>query len=206
MILAATARAAIERPASEKRGVLLTMLQVKFKVPICGEASVGKTCLVLRFTENKFMETKSTIGVAFAIKDVQTKEQGKIRLQLCDFAGEERFRTLLGPFCIGSSGAILLFDLNWPDSFKGLDEWMEIIRANTGEGDKLGTRQPIPVVLAGTKKDLCKDAGRPVKKERIDAFMKKHGITSYHEISSKTGENVEQVFADLVKQMLANNP
>ncbi|MEX2682284.1 MAG: Rab family GTPase [Candidatus Sigynarchaeota archaeon] len=181
-------------------------MQVKFKVPICGEASVGKTCLVLRFTENKFMETKSTIGVAFAIKDVQTEDQGKIRLQIWDFAGEERFRTLLGPFCIGSAGAILLFDLNRPDSFKGLDEWMEIVRANTGESDKLGTKKPIPVVLAGTKKDLCKGDARLIKKESIDAFMKKHGISSYHEISSKTGENVETVFMDLVKQMLANNP
>jgi small GTP-binding protein len=182
------------------------MLNIKFKVVICGEGSVGKTCLVLRFTENKFMETKSTIGVAFAIKDVQTKEQGKIRLQLWDFAGEERFRTLLGPFCIGSSGALLLFDLNWPESFKDLDAWMEIVRANTGEGDRLGRKKPIPIVLAGTKKDLCKGNVRPIKKETIEAFMKKHGITSYHEISSKTGENVETVFMDLVMRMLAVNP
>ncbi len=182
------------------------MLNIKFKIPICGQGSVGKTCLVLRFTENKFMETKSTIGVAFAIKDVQTQEQGKIRLQIWDFAGEERFRTLLGPFCIGSSGAILLFDLNWPESFKELDDWMEIVRDNTGESDRLGKKQPIPVVLAGTKKDLCKGGERPIKKGLIDAFMKKHGITSYHEISSKTGENVESVFRDLVAQMLASNP
>ncbi|MBN2150370.1 MAG: GTP-binding protein [Candidatus Lokiarchaeota archaeon] len=179
------------------------MLQVKFKVVICGEGGVGKTCLVLRFTENRFMETKSTIGVAFAIKDVQTKEQGAIRLQLWDFAGEERFRTLLGPFCIGSSGAILLYDLSSPESFKDLDAWMEIVRANTGEGDRLGRKQPIPVVLAGTKKDLCKGDARPVEKGTIDAFMNKHGITSYHEISSKTGENVETVFADLVSRMLS---
>jgi small GTP-binding protein len=181
------------------------MLNIKFKVPICGEGSVGKTCLVLRFTENKFMETKSTIGVAFAIKDVQTTEQGKIRLQLWDFAGEERFRTLLGPFCIGSSGAILLYDLNRPESFKDLDDWMDVVRKNTGEADRLGTKKPIPIVLAGTKKDLCKGNIRPVKKETIDAFMKKHNITSYHEISSKTGENVEVVFKDLVTRMLAAN-
>ncbi|NMC05995.1 MAG: GTP-binding protein [Candidatus Lokiarchaeota archaeon] len=181
------------------------MLNIKYKVVVCGESGTGKTCLVLRYTENKFMATKSTIGVAFAVKDVQTEEQGKIRLQLWDFAGEERFRTLLGPFCIGSSGAILLYDLNQPESFKDLDSWMEIVRTNTGEGDRLGKKKPIPVVLAGSKKDLCKGNVRPVKKEMIDAFMKKHDITSYHEISSKTGENVETVFSDLVSRMLAGN-
>ena len=179
------------------------MLNIKYKVVICGEAIVGKTCLVMRYTENKFMETKSTIGVAFAVKDVHTEEQGKIRLQMWDFAGEERFRTLLGPFCIGASGAIMLYDLTNPVSFTHLDEWMEIARSHTGESDRIGKKKPIPVVLAGSKKDLLKGSDRPVKKEVLNAFMKKHGITSYHEISSRTGENVEVVFKDLVKLMLA---
>ena len=167
---------------------------------------VGKTCLVIRFTEDKFMETKSTIGVAFAVKDVDTEEQGRIRLQIWDFAGEERFRTLLGPFCIGSSGAILLYDLTNPESFGHLDDWISIIRSNTGEADQLGAKKSIPVVLAGTKKDLIKGKKqRPVSMDDVTAFMEKHEITSYHDISSKTGENVEAVFKDLVTEMLAAN-
>jgi len=179
------------------------MLNIKYKIVICGEAVVGKTCLVMRYTENKFMETKSTIGVAFAVKDVHTDEQGKIRLQIWDFAGEERFRTLLGPFCIGASGAIMLFDLTKPDSFTHLDDWMDIVRSHTGESDRIGKKTAIPVVLAGSKKDLLKGPERLVKKETLNAFMKKNAVTSYHEISSKTGENVEVVFKDLVKRMLA---
>ena len=182
------------------------MLNIKYKIVIAGESATGKTCLVLRFTEDKFMETKSTIGVAFAVKDVDTNEQGRIRLQIWDFAGEERFRTLLGPFCIGSSGAILLYDLTSPESFDHLDEWMEIIRSNTGEADQEGTKKDIPVVLAGSKKDLLDDEEqRPVNDDAVKIFMENYGITSYHEISSKTGENVEDVFNDLVNQMLAAN-
>jgi len=182
------------------------LLNIKYKIVIAGESACGKTCLVLRYTEDKFMETKSTIGVAFAVKDVDTEDQGKIRLQIWDFAGEERFRTLLGPFCIGSSGAILLYDLTTPESFEQLDDWITIIRSHTGEADQEGAKKPIPVVLAGSKKDLLKGKKqRPVAKDDVTAFMEKHGITSFHEISSKTGENVEQVFKDLVTQMLAAN-
>ncbi len=96
----------------------------------------------------------------------------------------------------------MLYDLTKPDSFSHLNEWMEIVRSHTGESDRIGRKMPIPVVLAGSKKDLLKGPERLVKKDAITAFMKKNTITSYHEISSKTGENVEVVFKDLVKQML----
>lgn len=177
------------------------MMSVKYKIVIAGQTSVGKTSLVLRFTQDKFTETKSTIGVGFAIKDVHTERSGKIRLQIWDFAGEERFRTLLGPFCTGAAGAILLHDLTDPDTFTKLDDWIRIVRSNTGDLVAGGEKHPVPVLLAGAKKDLV-HGPRSVPREQIDAFMKKHGITAYFEISSKTGENVEDVFSILVKAML----
>lgn len=177
-------------------------IAIKYKVVIAGNSGVGKTSLVERFTEGTFSETKSTIGVGFAIKDIHTVEKGKVRMQLWDFAGEDRFRVMLPKFCMGSTGAVLVYDLTDPESFFGLNEWMDIIRQNTGEEDEDGKKVPIPIVFVGAKKDLLERDERPIKQEYIDEFMENYGIKGYFEISSKTGENIEKSFVDLVKQMI----
>ncbi|MHA1371282.1 MAG: Rab family GTPase [Promethearchaeota archaeon] len=179
------------------------MFSIKYKVIITGEAQVGKTSLVDRFTEGTFSGTKSTIGVGFAVKDIFTKEKGNVRMQLWDFAGEERFRTLLPKFCMGATGAILMYDLTNPASFFALNEWMDIIRDNTGDVGENGDKIPIPIVFLGSKKDLIDEGHKClIKKEYVDEFMENYGIQAYFEISSKTGENVEKAFIELLKEML----
>ncbi|MFX0098761.1 MAG: Rab family GTPase [Candidatus Hodarchaeota archaeon] len=177
-------------------------IQIKYKVVVAGNSRVGKTSLVERFTEGTFSETKSTIGVGFAIKDIHTVEKGKVRMQLWDFAGEDRFRIMLPKFCLGSTGAMLVYDLTDPESFFGLNEWMDIIRQNTGEQNDKGEPVNIPIVFIGAKKDLLKDGERPIKQEYIDEFMENYDIKTYFEISNKTGENVEESFVELVKHMI----
>ncbi|KAJ8311734.1 hypothetical protein KUTeg_011089 [Tegillarca granosa] len=63
-------------------------------VVLVGDSGVGKTNLLSRFTRNEFnAESKSTIGVEFATRNVQIK--GKtIRAQIWDTAGQERYRAI----------------------------------------------------------------------------------------------------------------
>ncbi|CAM9536816.1 unnamed protein product, partial [Choristocarpus tenellus] len=62
------------------------------KVVLIGDSGVGKSNLLSRFTRNEFnLESKSTIGVEFATKSIQT--EGKtIKAQIWDTAGQERYR------------------------------------------------------------------------------------------------------------------
>ena len=69
-----------------------------FKVVLIGDSGVGKSNLLSRFTRNEFnLESKSTIGVEFATKSIQT--EGKtIKAQIWDTAGQERYRAITSAY------------------------------------------------------------------------------------------------------------
>jgi small GTP-binding protein len=155
---------------------------------VAGEGGVGKTTLVVRYCEGVFKhDTRTTVGVGFASKEVKLRGEA-IRLQIWDFGGEERFRFILPVYCKGANAAILAFDTTRFQSVKNLPEWVEIIRKNAGN---------IPIVLVGTKTDL--EDKRTVKREEGEAFSNKNKIEGYYDVSSKTGLNVDTVFAKVAE-------
>jgi len=72
---------------------------VPFKICMIGSSMVGKTCIVERYVNNNFsMSTAPTISAAFHTKIVEVQPQGcpptKVKLQIWDTAGEEKFRAI----------------------------------------------------------------------------------------------------------------
>nr|MDO8115969.1 Rab family GTPase [Candidatus Sigynarchaeota archaeon] len=170
----------------------------RFKIIVAGDTGCGKTSLVLRFTKDIFVEAESTIGVAFALKDVHVPSNGIIRMQIWDFSGQPRFKTLLGPMCIGASGSILVYDASDVsiETFNALESWLDILRSNALTINKKGVAIPVPVVLVGTKHDLLPDKEQKnATSTTIRAFMRKHGIALHHVVSGKTGAGVAAMFA-----------
>ncbi len=164
-----------------------------FKTIIAGSGGTGKTTLLYRFKNNKFLEdTKITIGVEFSIAQV-----GQATLQLWDFAGEERFRDMLPSFCLGANGCIMVFDLGNAKSFLDLTEWLSIIRNNT---------KTIPVILVGTKLDLIEEGKveQAVSEEKVKEFLDENNILKFIKISSKNGQNVTTAFETITNLMLKN--
>lgn len=83
-----------------------------FKVIIIGDSGVGKTNLILRFSEDSFKENYvATIGVDFKIKTLSVGDK-KIRLQLWDTAGQERFRTITETYYKGAAGIVLTYSVD----------------------------------------------------------------------------------------------
>jgi len=55
---------------------------------------VGKSCLLLRFSEDSFTPSFiTTIGIDFKIRTIELDGK-RIKLQIWDTAGQERFRTI----------------------------------------------------------------------------------------------------------------
>jgi len=161
----------------------MTDYDYTFKLMMLGDASVGKTSLTLRYISGYFMEDlKLTIGVDFYSKTTLFNEK-KVKLQMWDFGGEERFRFLLSQYCKGANGAFFLYDITNVRSIDHLPEWTQIVRENAGD---------IPIMLIGSKKDL--DEFRAVPREDGILAAKKYNLASFIELSSKTGENVENAF------------
>lgn len=126
-----------------------------FKTLLIGNSAVGKSSLLLRFSDNIFQESfYPTIGVDFKIRTF-THEGSVIKLQMWDTAGQEKFKTITSAYYKGAQGIILVFDLCDRKSFEDIQMWMSEI-------ERYSTREVVRV-LVGNKSDMAGD--RQVEKD-----------------------------------------
>ncbi|MHA1733097.1 MAG: Rab family GTPase [Promethearchaeota archaeon] len=171
------------------------MFRYTFKILLLGDASVGKTTLTHRFIDGVFLDNpRLTIGVDFFSKKVLVpEEEGEMaaRLQIWDFGGEERFRFLLPTYCKGANAALFLYDITNSKSLYHLPQWTKIVFQNTSA---------IPILLVGAKADLEEFRAVPTE-EGIEA-AKQNSLAGFVEVSSKTGQNVEECFNIITKILI----
>merc|ERR1712071_132716 len=163
-----------------------------FKVVLIGNAGVGKTCLVRRFTQGVFPPGQgATIGVDFKMKTVEV-DGAKIKLQIWDTAGQERFSTITSAYYRGASGFLFCYDTTDADSFAALPKCLE-------EAESCRT-QPTKSILIGNKCDLKDEQAVPTADAK--AFADSNGM-SFFETSAKDSVNVEAAFMQLTGELLA---
>ena len=168
-----------------------------FKLTIFGDGGVGKTTLIKRYLTKVFDEDlKMTIGADFSIKELQVDGKST-RLRIWDFAGEERFKVLLPSFAKGADGGIFMFDTTRYASLKNVDDWLSIFERSTAD-----QQIEIPIIMVGGKNDLLNK--RSVESEEAHKLVNKFNLNGYFECSSKTGENVEQIFEFITHLMIEN--
>ena len=103
-----------------------------FKILIIGDSSVGKSNILLRFSDNIFHETfLPTIGVDFKIKTVQLNNK-TIKLQIWDTAGQERFKTITSAYYKGAHGIIIVYDITDKDTFNNVSSWIAEAKKHGG--------------------------------------------------------------------------
>lgn len=170
------------------------------KVVMVGDSSVGKTCLVLRYIERQFQDSISTIGASFVMKS-----WGYYNIAIWDTAGGEKYAGLSTFYYRNASAAILAFDMFDRKSFEILVQRYIPILNNVSSAK-------LKVVVA-TKRDLLKTQVRMVsEKEGIDLAKESNphldfsrGNVPYFETSSKTGENVDEMFEYVFQYFYPNN-
>lgn len=157
-----------------------------FNIVLIGDTGVGKSSLMVRFTENYYSELNvSTVGLDFKSKIVEL-EGHTVKLLITDTAGQEQFHSLTYSYYRGADGIIIVYDVTEKDTFDNLQTWLEDIYAYAREDtDKL---------LVGTKSDMT--AERVVSHRSAQRLAKQLGIP-FFEASAKSGTNVEKVFNTL---------
>jgi len=155
-----------------------------FKILLLGDASVGKTSFTKRYCYNIFNPSERlTIGVDFHVKTIELNGK-KIKLQIWDVGGEERFRFLLPTYCLGANAAFLLYDITRSPTLDNIPEWTSIVRQKAGS---------IPIMLVGAKLDLATNQ-RQIDREFGIQLAEKNKMNSFVEISAKENVNIEKGF------------
>jgi len=161
------------------------------KILILGESGVGKSSLLLRFTDDRFdTEQAATIGVDFKVKKLKI-EGNSVKLAIWDTAGQERFRTLTPNFYRGAQGVILVYDVSSRASFGKLDVWINELETYCNVNGCIK-------MLVGNKIDK---GNREITREEGSKFARKHSML-FIESSAKTREGVQLAFEELVEKVI----
>ncbi|OMJ71770.1 hypothetical protein SteCoe_29943 [Stentor coeruleus] len=162
-----------------------------FKCIIIGDTGVGKSCLLLQFTDNRFRNDHDlTIGVEFGAKRLTINEK-IIHLQIWDTAGQESFRSITRGYYRGAAVALLTFDVTRKDTFINLSKWLE--------ETKLNGNPNMVIILVANKVDL--ESHRVISQDDIENFAIQNKIM-FIETSAKTALNVNEAFINPVKEVL----
>ncbi|TIB75258.1 hypothetical protein E3Q18_03131 [Wallemia mellicola] len=173
-----------------------------FKLLLIGNSSVGKSSLLLRFTENDFLpeeDANATIGVDFKVKYIQIKDK-RYKLSIChsftlaydrDTAGQERFRSLVSSYYRGAQGVILVYDVTNRETFDKLRVWFQ-------ELDTYSTDDAVKIVV-GNKTDV--NHQRAVSIEEAKELAELHNAM-FVECSAKTSTGVNHLFYELAQKII----
>ena len=152
-----------------------------------GETSVGKSSLLHVFIKNEFPENiLPTIGVEFASKEIQLKDNSKIKIQMFDTAGLEKYRSIVSNYCRKALGCFLVFDITNKNSFDQCKNFLIDIK-QIAEPDCV-------FLLVGNKIDL--EENRQVNKEEAKKFATENKMY-YIETSAKNKFKVNDAFNTL---------
>ena len=167
--------------------------EIVFKILLLGDSSVGKTSLILKYTEDYFQETYlSTVGIEYKTKTLEIKGV-EVTLEIWDTAGQERFRSLSKTFIKDAEGIIFVYDITNKKSFDDLKIWIKECEDHAKKDYKK--------ILVGNKIDLEND--REVNEESHNKICEKDKISGFF-TSAKSGENVEDAYLELAKLIVGD--
>ena len=163
-----------------------------FKILILGDHAVGKSCFIIRYTDDTFQDVYlSTIGMDCKYKDINLENGKSIRLQIWDTAGQDRFRSLTKNLYKGASGIILIYDISQRKTFDNVKGWIESIKEEVSS--------KVLIVLVGNKIDKIEE--REVKKVEGEDLAEELKLPFY-ECSALTGENINNAFLGLARKLV----
>jgi DnaJ homolog subfamily C member 27 len=165
----------------------------RIKVLSMGSAQSGKSCLIKRYCEERFVSKYiATIGVDYGVKPVKI-DGLDVRVNFWDLSGHSEFFEIRNEFYKDTQGCILVFDVGSRASFEELDAWL-------AEATKYGANpQDLPIALCGNKIDkkraVAEDEGRQFATSRRLSL-------GYFETSASSGANVTEMFESLFREIV----
>ncbi len=156
------------------------------KIVLLGHFGVGKSSLIRRFVENTFTEDyKVTIGVHILKKDVKV-EDDTVSLIIWDLEGTDDIKQVRSSYLLGTHGFIYVFDSSRPSTFENINEEIAFIEQEYN---------PPKLQVVGNKVDL-------VDLKKLKSIIKENGFRCDYLTSAKNGDNVNEMFSELAKDLI----
>lgn len=161
--------------------------QLQVKLMLLGDQAVGKSSLMIRYTEDIFnLNIMGTAGIDLKKKNV-TINNDNIKVMIYDTAGHDRFRQITKTQYRGAKGIILVYDVTDKKTFDSVSYWMDHIKENA-DAD-------VEILLVGNKTDITEN--RTVKVDDGAELGKKFNVKVV-ETSAKSGDNVDKAFMSII--------
>lgn len=169
------------------------------KICIIGDFSVGKTSLIRRFVDRQFSDQYlSTVGAKISCKVVElpvnhSTNKKIIKLLIWDVEGKTKFKSIAPAYLQGAKGGIIVADLSRQETIDHIQEHIELISSINPKG--------VSLILALNKSDI-------IDKQELERLSKTNLITGSNKFigtymtSAKTGENVDEIFQKLARNMI----
>ena len=183
-------KAEIDKSVEPKKSKDKESYDLFYKFVIIGDSGIGKTSLLLRYTDGVFSDySKLTLGTDFKLRNILAGEK-RVKLQIWDPALDSM--KFGGDFHRGADGFVLAYDSTNRESFEHLNRWFqEIRRYNYNKS---------PIILVATKSDLAREC--EVEFEEAKRFAQQYNLLGPIATSSKEGTNVEDCFNILAEQLV----
>ncbi len=163
---------------------------VLMKLCLLGDAAVGKTSLIRRFTVGEFSaDYLSTIGTSVTRKEVKVGDKS-VDLILWDIAGQKKFNEIRESYYRGASCALVVCDITRRETFSNIPNWVSHFRKVVGE---------VPFIILTNKSDLASE--RNFELTDVDELASRLG-TMHFPTSAKTGARVEEAFGIIAEMAL----
>nr|CAG4711351.1 unnamed protein product [Naegleria fowleri] len=155
------------------------------KLLVIGDSSVGKSCMLLRYSDDRFLENHmATIGVDFKLKK-ETVGNYKAKIQIWDTG------SITAGYYKGAQGVLIVYDVTNRESFEHVKSWYDEVKQNTQEG--------VCIIMCGNKADIEKD--RVVSTAEGEKLASQLGI-AFFETSAKTSDNIHIAFRKLIESCI----
>ena len=167
-----------------------------YKILLLGDATVGKTCFLLRYTDDTFLDLHmATIGLDYRLKTMILENHKIVKVQLWDTAGQDKFRAITRNYYKGARGIILIYDVTNIKSYENIKKWINEIKEEISE--------KVSIVLIANKID--NEPERKISREQGEKLAKDNDVT-FFETSAKTGEGVNESVFYLVQKIVETAP
>lgn len=175
---------------------------LRVKVMSMGSSAVGKSTLIKRYCEGRFVQKYiTTIGIDYGVKPVKIMGLD-VKVNFFDTSGGDEFKDIRVEFYAKSNGALVVYDVNNRKSFTDLDAWLEEAQRHGCPLSQSHKKGDMPVVILCANKT---DSGRrAVTQAEGTQYASKHGML-YYETSAATGESVEKAMSAMFEKIVGHH-